>query len=200
MLDVFAGGRMAAVTAHHVDTGGRVVLAVGGGSPLATVAAREIGPVAVLVRAARVHSARCPDRVRSRVELLGRMTPEVDGDGLTLTVEPTHVSLDEMVVSVRRYRRAVPDPLAGIEADDLTRLVGRPEDLLRLCTLLGATATAGAKTVVPVGLDRYGLTLQVTGASGTAEHRLAFPHDVAGPDSLHQALRGLLAADRARRA
>lgn len=187
VLDVYARGARVVVGAHRVGPDGRVVLLVDDTSPLATAADREPGGVPVLVRAARLRCGPGPDRVRTRVELLGRMTGERWDGGRALTVLPAHVSLDGTVVPVRRYRRAAPDPFAAHEAEELTRLDARPEDLLRL---LGAPA-ADAAVVVPVGLDRYGLTLRVTDAAGTAEHRVPFPRE-AEPGSLHRTLDRML--------
>lgn len=116
VLDVFVRGVIVAVTRHHVEPGGRVVLVVDAESPLVTVLDRRAGSVQVLVRAARVDPAQGPDRSRSRVELLGRLTGPPATGNRPLTLEPTHVSVDDLAVSVRRYRRAVPDPATVAQA------------------------------------------------------------------------------------
>ncbi len=195
VLDVFARGVLTSVATHRVDLGGRVVLVVDEGSPLLSVFGGAGAPASVLVRAAHLYPLHGPDRVRARVEVLGRLAApccRAALDRRTLVVAPTHVSLDELVVSMRRYRRAAPDPLATVETDELERLGGRPQDLARMCALRAADATADATVILPVGLDRYGLTLRITDARTTFEHRLRFPFDVDDPAALPRALRGLL--------
>lgn len=193
-LDVFAGGVLTCVATHRVDLAGQVVLVVDEGSPLLSVFEGAGAPASVLVRAAHLYPPCGPDRVRARVELLGRLTVlcSATPGRRTLVVAPTHVSLDELVVSMRRYRRAAPDPLATVETDELERLGRRPQDLARMCALRAAEATADAKAILPVGLDRYGLTLRITDTRDTFEHRLRFPFDVDDPAALPRALRGLL--------
>lgn len=189
VLDVFARGLLVAVSDHRVDAAGTVELDVLEDSRLVDVLHREGGAVPVLVRAARVSTRPCPDRASARVELLGRMTDHRrSAGGRILRIAPTHVSVDELVVPLRHYRRAVPDPLAPCEADELDALARRPGVLDRLCRLAGADPGA----VDPVGVDRYGLTLRITGPCGTADHRLPFPCEVRTRAELDRVLHDLL--------
>jgi len=106
VLDVFARGRLVVVTRHHVEPAGQVVLTVDPVSPLVGAIGRDGGSVQVLVRAVLTRAG--PSRCRARVELLGRMSCVPGRERCTLVVEPTHVSVDDLAVAVRRYRRAVP--------------------------------------------------------------------------------------------
>ena len=94
-------------------------------------------------------------------------------------------------VPVEDYRAARPDPLWRVAPGILHHLEhGHMSDLVRC---VRAHGMARAESVVPRGLDRYGLELLVLTTDGIAAVRLAFPDGPVGsladvPASLRAAL------------
>src|SRR4029077_11352321 len=76
-------------------------------------------------------------------------------------------------VAVAEYRAARPDPLWRGAA----RILHHPEDdhMSELVRCVRAHGMARAESVVPRGLDRYGLELLVLTTEGIAAVRLSFP-------------------------
>ncbi|HEY3882351.1 MAG TPA: DUF2470 domain-containing protein [Trebonia sp.] len=94
-------------------------------------------------------------------------------------------------VPVEDYRAAAPDPLWRVAPGVLHHLEhGHMGDLVRCVRAHGMSR---AEWVVPRGLDRYGLELQVLTADGIAAVRLSFPHGpVTSLDEVPVSLRAAL--------
>lgn len=225
VLEVTTFGVVRTVVHHAVDPDGRPLLLLPRRRATGRRSGAVPQPTRAVVHAAQLHVLHLPDRVRHRVRLCGTIGPVPDSEraallrrgtlpnlpdlldghgdraGLDghrlLRVEAALVQLDGVRVPLPTYRAAAPDPLAPVEAAQLEELLrSRQDDLVWLSTLLGPGPTAGATRIAPVGLDRYGLTLRVTGPDGTADHRLAFPFAVDRSETLHRVLQGLVGAAR----
>lgn len=217
VLEVTAAGVRCTVDRHGADRFGRPVLLVADAGPLATVLAGAEGPVPTLIDAAQVRPLPGPDRVRARVELLGWIdvvpstahrsamatlpcalpTPLSRSQlgGSVLRAEILTVAVDGTPVDPDDFALAEPDPLVDHEAGLLRALLAdRAHDLARLCELLDVMSTVGATEIVPVGVDRFGLTFRVERPGGTREVRLPFRAPVTAPCGLPAAVRRL--ADR----
>lgn len=217
ILEVRAFGSTWTVPTHGVDPSGRPLLLV----PDRLVSAQRpaiAAPAArAVVDAAQLHVVRTPDRVRTRLQVRGTIgaVPEHERDRLladqgdvirvldildghtVLRVEPAQVLVDGLPVPLAAYRTAEPDPLVAVETAQLEDLLfRRPGDLAWLCTLLGPEPVAAATTIAPLGLDRYGLTVRITGPAGSIDHRLAFPYRVDRCETLRDVLRRLVGTAR----
>lgn len=210
--EITAHGLVSLVPDHAVDRDGRPVLLVPDDSELAGIVAGSIGDVPVRLRAAHLRSLHVPDRVRTRVELHGRLDVVEPGglvpapslhtarDGRSLLrIRPDHVTVDGEAVEPDAYRCAAPDPFAHSEAELLRRLLGEhPETVAALCGLLEPRLVAQATEIAPSGLDRFGIAMLTTGPAGSSESRIPFPVPVSGTGTLLGALQALLAAARTR--
>lgn len=96
------------------------------------------------------------------------------------------------------FAAAVPDPLARHEAELLQHLAAAHEGQLRsLCSLLGDRGHHAWQRVVPLGLDRFGLRVRLSGErreEHCADARFAFPEPVRDVAGLRRAMRGLFDA------
>ncbi|MGD9529278.1 DUF2470 domain-containing protein [Pseudonocardia sp.] len=216
-VTVSAHGSDWTVARHGTDPEGRPLLLVTA-TPAEALTCTPTGavrqPVRVALHAAQLHLLRAPDRVRHRVEIRGTVTavPTAEADRLLaadrrfldaldecalLRVEPAGILLDGATVGLAEYRTAAADPFASVE-DSLLRemLATRQEDLVWLCTLLGAEALTGATEIAPIGLDRWGLTMRIAGTAGVGHHRIAFPDPVDRVEALRRTLRRLIAFAR----
>ncbi|MGW7051635.1 DUF2470 domain-containing protein [Streptomyces sp. NPDC054887] len=189
---------------HTLDERGRLCLRVPDDCPLAAeVALAPRGIVAAVLKFTDIAPTAVRDRVRARVTLTGWLAPvgrasepglvrlDFAHAELTTAAGTVTVGLDELTL-------AGPDPLAAYEADMLTHLVdAHGDEVARLTRLVDPHLVQGVRRVVPVAVDRYGLTLRLEHADAHHDVRLPFS------DPLHHAaeagdrIRTLLAAARA---
>lgn len=170
------GAREEYVGAHSVTEGGEVLLRVPEDSALgaAALCAPRGEPSAVLefADAAPVPVRR---RIRARLWLAGWFAP---ADGL-LVFTPTRMVLRQssgaVLVDPDEFAAARPDPLAGAEAQLLTHLAdAHPDAVERLTRLVRPESLQAATRVVPLAVDRHGLTLRVERTRAHGDVRLPF--------------------------
>ncbi|MFJ3639785.1 DUF2470 domain-containing protein [Streptomyces sp. NPDC090108] len=114
-------------------------------------------------------------RIRARLSMAGWFTP---GDG-PLHFRPTRVVLRRssgaVLVDLDEFAAARPDPLAGAEAHLLTHLAGaHPDAVERLTRLVRPESLHAATRVVPLAVDRHGLTLRIERTRAHGDVRLPF--------------------------
>ncbi|MEV6835602.1 DUF2470 domain-containing protein [Streptomyces sp. NPDC051133] len=170
------GAREEYVGAHTVTDDGEVVLGVPGDSALwaASLCAPRQEPSAVL-EFADVAPVPVRHRIRARLWLSGRLVPS--GDSLRL--RPTRVVLRRpsgaVVVDPDEFTAARPDPLAGAEAGLLTHLAdAHPDAVERLTRLVRPESLHAVTRVVPLAVDRHGLTLRIERTRAHGDVRLTF--------------------------
>ncbi|MET9882743.1 DUF2470 domain-containing protein [Streptomyces sp. NPDC006430] len=153
------------------------------------------------------------ERVRSRVTILGRLlTPYVpdatggtkgaEGGGSTC-VEFVHAVLEttdgRSYVGLEELEAARPDPLAPYEAGMLTHLLDEHAELvtllLRLVQPLPATPIV---RVLPLAMDRYGITLRLEERDGHRDARLPFPSPLDDVEQSGVQIQALFSAARRR--
>lgn len=115
-----------------------------------------------------------------------------------LCVDVAEVVLEDdsgaWAVELDEYRDARPDCLARVEAGQLLHLASRHPGAITLLTrLIGDPLLAGARRVVPVTLDRYGVVMRVERARGHVDVRLPFRAPITRPAEAAAELRHLLA-------
>ncbi|MFJ8795261.1 DUF2470 domain-containing protein [Streptomyces sp. NPDC102462] len=170
------GGRDELVGAHTVTDDGRVILQVPEDSALLTAAicAPRGEPCAVL-EFADVAPVPVRSRIRARLWLAGWFAPE---DG-RLVFRATRVVLRRPsgaeTVGLDEYAAAAPDPLATAEARLLTHLAdAHPDAVERLTRLVRPESLHATTRVVPLALDRHGLTLRIERTRAHGDVRLTF--------------------------
>ncbi|MFF0473474.1 DUF2470 domain-containing protein [Streptomyces sp. NPDC004284] len=142
-------------------------------------------------------------RLRARVTLTGLLSAPYASDTTTSTCvefgqalvesdgERAYVTLDEI-------RATDPDPTATAEATLLTHLVDRHAALLPLLLrLVRPRPERDLARVLPVALDRYGITLRLEHRTGHhRDARLPFPAPLTDIDQAGPRIQALLAAAR----
>ncbi|OIK29505.1 DUF2470 domain-containing protein [Streptomyces malaysiense] len=174
---VTAGGaREEYVGAHTVTDEGAVLLTLPEDSAphLAALRAPRQESRAVL-EFADVAPVPVRDRIRARLWLAGRLTP---ADG-ALCFHPGRVvlrrSCGTVLVDPGEYATARPDPLAVAEAGLLTHLAEvHPDAVERLTRLVRPESLHAAIRVLPLAVDRHGLTLRVERTRAHGDVRLPF--------------------------
>ncbi|MBZ6102508.1 DUF2470 domain-containing protein [Streptomyces olivaceus] len=142
------------------------------------------------------------DRLRARVTLTGLLAAPYDpGSAESTCMEFGQCVLEDSpartYVSLADLEAADPDPLATSEAGLLTHLVDdHPELVPLLLRLVRPLPDGDVRRVVPVGIDRYGLTLRLEHARGHRDVRLPFHRTVRHIDHVGPQLHALLAASR----
>ncbi|MFD5619626.1 DUF2470 domain-containing protein [Streptomyces yangpuensis] len=194
------GLRYDLVGMHTVDARGRVRLHL----PAAHVACAPRGALAALVEFTDVAPVAVRDRVRARVTLSGWLTRpghETATDHVDLRLDTARatlatgeatvkVGLDELVL-------ARPDPLAVDEGSLLTHLADAHQDAVtRLTRLADPWLLHGAVRVLPVAVDRYGITLRCEYARNQRDLHLPFPSPVHDATQAGEQIRLLLTAAR----
>jgi hypothetical protein len=217
-LDVEVDGRATdAVAVHAVQDDGTIILLV---PALGWLGSRVAdGPVPCTVHAARVSPVPSPDRVVDRVTVRGLVRVEDDVPGgidALLAAHPgdPHVVLrpdasallrvdvrasvvGDVPVSAGEYAAATCDPIV-ITGDLLVAHLAAEyaAEVRDLASLLDSASTV--RSVAPIGIDRFGITLQVLSADGLGRARLDFPAAVRGANELWVAIHALhLRATRA---
>lgn len=197
---------------RSVGPEGDVFLLFPADSPAVRAATRADGDeLTAVLEITDVAPVSVPHRIRGRAWIAGWLTPVRDepvvpGTAL-LRLEVGEASIDDLwgaeQVEPDEFADAVADPLAPHESELLQHLAAAHEDQVGwLCGLVGGYAgrdaeCAGARTAVPVALDRFGLRVRFTDPDGTFDARFDFPEPVRGHEELHRAMHTLFDAARA---
>ncbi|MFB7509552.1 DUF2470 domain-containing protein, partial [Streptomyces broussonetiae] len=170
------GAREEYVGAHTVADDGTVRLAVPDDSALLTavVCAPRQEPSAMM-EFADVAPVPVRSRIRARLYLAGWFAAD-RGD---LLFRPTRVVLREscgaVVVGLDEFAEARPDPLATAEARLLTHLAdAHPDAVERLTRLVRPESLHAVTRVLPLAVDRHGLTLRIERTRAHGDVRLPF--------------------------
>ncbi|MFF8258904.1 DUF2470 domain-containing protein [Streptomyces virginiae] len=200
------GLRYDLVGVHSVNARGQVRMRLPADSlPAAHMACAPRGALAAPVEFTDVAPVAVRDRVRARVTLSGwlaRSGQEAGADGVDLRLDTARatlatpeatvtVGLDELVL-------AQPDPLAVDEGSLLTHLADAHQDAMtRLTRLADPWLLHGAVRVLPLALDRHGLTLRCEYARNQRDLRLPFPAPVREVSRVGEQIQLLLSAAHA---
>ncbi|MEU6383777.1 DUF2470 domain-containing protein [Streptomyces bauhiniae] len=170
------GAREEYVGAHTVTGDGGVLLDVPEDSALfaAALCAPRGEPTAVL-EFADVAPVPVRQRIRARLWLAGWFSQR----GARLLFTPTRVVLRRpsgaVLIELAEYAAARPDPLATAEAQLLTHLAdSHPDAVERLTRLVRPESLHAVTRVVPLAVDRHGLTLRIERTRAHGDVRLAF--------------------------
>ncbi|MHC0430313.1 DUF2470 domain-containing protein [Streptomyces sp. O3] len=168
---------------HTLDDRGRLLLRVPDDCALAAeVALAPRGIVAAVLKFTDIAPTAVRDRVRARVLLTGWLTP-ADGSsgesGVELRCDVAHAELETaegaVTVGLDELTLGDADPLAAYEADMLTHLVdGHGDVVAHLAQLVDPRLLGGARRVLPLALDRYGVTLRLERSDAYDDVRLPF--------------------------
>ncbi|MEV5157656.1 DUF2470 domain-containing protein [Streptomyces sp. NPDC053728] len=142
------------------------------------------------------------DRTRARVTVTGLLSAPYS----TEASESTCMEFGQAVFEDHRGRSFVtlgtlqetePDPVATSEAGMLTHLVDEHDELVPLLLrLVHPRPERGARRVLPLALDRYGVTLRLEYSSTHRDVRLPFAKAVSRLDQAGPQIHALLAAAR----
>ncbi|MFI1444286.1 DUF2470 domain-containing protein [Streptomyces fructofermentans] len=142
------------------------------------------------------------DRLRARVTLTGLLAAPYDPE----STESTCMEIGQCVleddngrshVTLQELEAAEPDPLATCEAGMLTHLVDDDPELVPLLLRLARPHPDGdVQRALPLGIDRYGLTLRLEHARSHQDIRLPFHKPVSHVDHVGPQIHALLAAAR----
>ncbi|MEU6814675.1 DUF2470 domain-containing protein [Streptomyces sp. NPDC046860] len=170
------GAREEYVGAHTVTGDGAVLLDVPEDSALfaAALCAPRGEPTAVL-EFADVSPVPVRQRIRARLWLAGWFTRR----GARLLFQPTRVVLRQpsgaVLIGLEEFAAARPDPLATAEAQLLTHLAdSHPDAVERLTRLVRPESLHAVTRVMPLAVDRHGLTLRIERTRAHGDVRLAF--------------------------
>ncbi|MFF4750917.1 DUF2470 domain-containing protein [Streptomyces sp. NPDC002514] len=170
------GGREELVGAHTVTGDGRVILHAPADSVLraAVICAPRGEPCAVL-EFADVAPVAQRNRIRARLWLAGSFAAEADRLAFRATRAVLRGPSGAEAVDLDAFTAAAPDPLAAAEARLLTHLAdAHPDAVERLTRLVEPASLHAATRVVPLALDRYGLTLRIERGRRHGDVRLPF--------------------------
>ncbi|MFI2781261.1 DUF2470 domain-containing protein [Streptomyces sp. ALB3] len=142
------------------------------------------------------------DRTRARVTVTGLLSAPYS----TETTESTCMEFGQAVfedhggrafVTLDTLQETDPDPLATSEAAMLTHLMDDHDELVPLLLrLVHPRPERGVTRVLPLALDRYGVTLRLEYPGAHRDARLPFPKPVARLDQAGPQIHALLAAAR----
>ncbi|MFE7447617.1 DUF2470 domain-containing protein [Streptomyces chartreusis] len=142
------------------------------------------------------------DRLRARVTLTGLLAAPYDPE----STESSCMEFGQCVleddtgrayVTLQELEASELDPLATSEAGMLTHLVDdHPELVPLLLRLVRPYPDGGVRRALPVGIDRYGLTLRLERARSHRDVRLPFNKPVRHIDHVGPQIHALLAAAR----
>ncbi|MFF8842029.1 DUF2470 domain-containing protein [Streptomyces sp. NPDC015127] len=188
---------------HSLDERGRLCLRVPDECALAAeVALAPRGIVAALLKFTDIAPTAVRERVRARVTLSGWLAPTgpVSGTpGTDVRLDFAHAELvtatGAVTVGLDELTLAEADPLAVHEADMLTHLVDVHSDEVALLTrLVDPRLMRGVLRVLPLSMDRYGITLRCERADAYHDVRLPFPTPLSDAAEAGDRVRTLLAA------
>ncbi|MBV2357370.1 DUF2470 domain-containing protein [Streptomyces sp. J2-1] len=163
---------------------------------------RPSNPVPVRLEFTDIAPTPVRDRLRARVTLTGLLARPYDTTaGDSTCVEFGQAVLEDAggrsFVTLRELETAEPDPLATCEAGMLTHLVDEHAELVPLLLRLVRPAPpAGVRRVLPVAVDRHGLTLRLEDPRAHRDVRLPFRTPVQHVDHVGPQIHALLAAAR----
>ncbi|MER7949608.1 DUF2470 domain-containing protein [Streptomyces sp. NPDC096079] len=142
-------------------------------------------------------------RLRARVTLTGLLSAPYTTDATTSTcVEFGQALLQDddgrTFVTLDEIRATDPDPMATCEATMLTHLADRHAELVPLLLRLVRPRPArDTVRVLPLALDRYGITLRLEHRAGDdRDARLPFPTPLTDVDQAGPRIHALIAAAR----
>ncbi|MFE2878278.1 DUF2470 domain-containing protein [Streptomyces roseus] len=144
------------------------------------------------------------DRVRARVTITGRLlTPYTDegADSTCMEFGRAVLETDEgrTCVGLEELDAACPDPLAPYEAGMLTHLLDDHAELVTLLLrLVRPLPAAAVLRVLPLALDRYGITLRLELHRGHQDVRLPFPSPLDDVEQSGVQIQALFSAARRR--
>lgn len=142
------------------------------------------------------------DRVRARVTVLGRLiTPYTDEGADSTCMEFGRAVLEtgqgRSYVGLEELDAARPDPLAPFEAGMLTHLLDDHAELVTLLLrLVRPLPTAAVVRVLPLAMDRYGITLRLEERRGHRDVRLPFPSPLDDVEQAGVQIQALFSAAR----
>ncbi|MFF7177654.1 DUF2470 domain-containing protein [Streptomyces sp. NPDC008121] len=187
---------------HAVDRKGRITLRPQPDSPLAAqIASAPRGSLAALLEFTDIAPTALRDRVRARVTVSGWLAPADGPDGETLRLDLARVTLKTSArtteVGLDAFALAAPDPLAVEEAAMLTHLADAHDDMVAdLVVLAGARLPHGVVRVMPLAVDRHGITLRCEYREGHCDLRLLFPVTARDAAEAGEQVRQLLTTPR----
>ncbi|WP_406185362.1 DUF2470 domain-containing protein [Streptomyces sp. NBC_01006] len=144
------------------------------------------------------------DRVRARVTITGRLlTPYTDEGADSTCMEFGRAVLEtaegRTYVGLEELDAACPDPLAPFEAGMLTHLLDDHAELVTLLLrLVRPLPTAATDRVLPLAMDRYGITLRLELRRGHHDVRLPFPSPLDDVEQSGVQIQALFSAARRR--
>lgn len=139
------------------------------------------------------------DRVRARVTISGWLAADgAEAPGGDQCLEFSHAVLEtadgQVTVGLAELMAAREDPLASCEAGMLTHLVDDHEDVVSLLVrLVDSRLLRAAERIMPLAIDRYGITLRIERARGHRDVRLPFPSPIDDADQAGEQIHALLA-------
>lgn len=146
------------------------------------------------------------DRVRARVTVLGRLltpyTAATGGDSTSTCMEYGRAVLEtsdggRAYIGLDELDAARPDPLALYEAGMLNHLFDDHAELVTLLLrLVRPLPTAPVLRVLPLAMDRYGITLRLEEARGHRDVRLPFPSPLDDVEQSGAQIQALFSAAR----
>ncbi|MER6678731.1 DUF2470 domain-containing protein [Streptomyces sp. NPDC000983] len=142
------------------------------------------------------------DRLRARVTVTGLLAGPYDPHSADSTcMEFGQCVLEDgsgrVYVTLQELEAAEPDPVATCEAGMLTHLVDEhPELVPLLLRLVRPHPGRGVRRALPVGIDRYGLTLRLERSRSHDDVRLPFHKPVRDIDHVGAQIHALLTAAR----
>nr|WP_168720741.1 DUF2470 domain-containing protein [Streptomyces sp. SAT1]ANO42589.1 DUF2470 domain-containing protein [Streptomyces sp. SAT1] len=142
------------------------------------------------------------DRLRARVTLTGVLGAPYDAESTESTcMEFGQAVLEDAAgrsyVTLPELETTELDPLATCEAGMLTHLVDEHADLVpRLLRLVRPHPESGVRRVLPLAVDRYGLTLRLEYRRTHRDARVPFRTPVRHIDHVGTQIHALLAASR----
>ncbi|MFI9648134.1 DUF2470 domain-containing protein [Streptomyces sp. NPDC052040] len=189
------GGREELVGAHTAMADGRVLVQLPEDSMLHAIAlCAPRGEPSAVLEFADVAPVPVRSRIRARLWLAGSLAPE-EGN---LVLRPMRIALHRSngvtAVDPGEYAAAEPDPLAAAEAKLLTHLAdAHPDAVERLTRLVEPDSMHGAVNVLPLAVDRHGLTLRIERSRGHGDVRLTFHRPADDVSELTERMHVLLA-------
>ncbi|MGW8724456.1 DUF2470 domain-containing protein [Streptomyces sp. NPDC055808] len=163
---------------------------------------QQSGPFPARLELTDIAPTAVRDRLRARVTLSGLLTAPYDPDSASSTcMEFTGAWIEDAQgrtdISLDALQETDLDPLATREASMLNHLVDSHKDLVPLLLRLVRPQVKSALTrVLPVALDRYGLTLRLEYPATHQDVRLPFPRPVKDIEHAGPQIHALLSAAR----
>ncbi|GHB38619.1 hypothetical protein GCM10010331_27790 [Streptomyces xanthochromogenes] len=164
--------------------------------------ARRTGPLSTRLELTDIAPTPVRDRMRARVTLAGLLSAPYDPGSTESTcmefagawIEDAQGRTD---ISLDALQETELDPLATREAGMLNHLVDSHKDLVPLLLrLVRPQVKSSLSRVLPVALDRYGLTLRLEYPATHQDVRLPFPRPVKDIEHAGPQIHALLSAAR----